>query len=57
MTQEKLILERLDRLEAQVAPVAESARSMRELKEELTPRVNEAVRAILERFPPDTGTE
>ena len=47
MTQEKLILERLDRLEAQVAPVAESARSMRELKEELTPRVNEAVQALI----------
>ena len=47
MTQEKLILERLDRLEAQMAPVAESARSMRELKEELTPRVNEAVQALI----------
>ncbi len=47
MTQEELILERLDRLEAQVAPVAESARSMRELKEELTPRVNEAVQALI----------
>ncbi len=47
MTQEELILERLDRLEAQMAPVAESARSMRELKEELTPRVNEAVQALI----------
>lgn len=47
MTQEELILERLERLEAQVAPVAESARSMRELKEELTPRVNEAVQALI----------
>ena len=47
MTQEELILERLDRLEAQVAPVAESARSMRELKEELMPRVNEAVQALI----------
>ena len=47
MTQEQLILERLDLLEAQVAPVAESARSMRELKEELTPRVNEAVQALI----------
>ena len=47
MTQEQLILERLDRLEAQVAPVAESARSMRELKEELAPRVNEAVQALI----------
>ncbi len=47
MTQQELILERLDRLEAQVAPVAESARSMRELKEELAPRVNEAVQALI----------
>jgi len=47
MTQEELILERLDRLETMVAPVAESARSMRELKEELTPRVNEAVQALI----------
>ena len=47
MTQEQLILDRLDRLEAQVAPVAESARSMRELKEELAPRVNEAVQALI----------
>jgi len=47
MTQEALILERLDRLEAQIAPVAESARSMRELKEELTPRVSEAVQALI----------
>lgn len=28
MTQQELILERLDRLEAQMAPVAESARSI-----------------------------
>lgn len=47
MTQEELILERLDRLEAQMAPVAASARSMGELKEELTPRVNEAVQALI----------
>jgi len=47
MTREELILERLDRLEAQIAPVSESARSMNELKEELTPRVNEAVQALI----------
>ena len=47
MTQEALILERLDRLETQIAPVAESARSISELREELAPRVNEAVQALI----------
>jgi len=47
MTQEALILERLDRLEARIAPVAESARSISELREELAPRVNEAVQALI----------
>ena len=47
MTNEELILDRLDRLENQLAPMVESARSIRELKEELTPRVNEAVQALI----------
>ncbi len=47
MTQEERIIERLDRLEAQVAPLAVSARAMSELKEELAPRVNEAVQAMI----------
>ena len=47
MNNEELILERLDRMENQLAPMVESARSIRELKEDLTPRVNEAVQALI----------
>jgi len=35
MTNEELILERLDRIEKQIAPLAESARGLRELKDDL----------------------
>jgi uncharacterized protein YjgD (DUF1641 family) len=38
---------RLERLEQQIAPVADSARSISELREELAPRVNEAVKALI----------
>ncbi len=38
---------RLDRLERQVAPMAETARAVGELREELAPRVNEAVQALI----------
>ncbi|MFZ3048706.1 MAG: DUF1641 domain-containing protein, partial [Desulfatirhabdiaceae bacterium] len=38
---------RLDRLENQIQPLAEFARSAGELREELAPRVNEAVRALI----------
>ncbi len=47
MNNEKLILKRLDHLENQIAPVAESARSIRELRDELEPRLNEAVQALI----------
>lgn len=47
MTKEDLILDRLDRLEAQIAPLAASAKSIAELREELAPRVNEAVQALI----------
>ena len=47
MTTEELILERLDRLENQIAPLAESARAIGELREEMTPRVNELVQALI----------
>jgi len=47
MNNEQLILERLDALEKQVAPLAESARSLGELREDLAPRVNEAVHALI----------
>lgn len=48
MNQDALILDRLDRLEQEIAPMADSARSISELKEELAPRVNEAVKALIE---------
>jgi uncharacterized protein YjgD (DUF1641 family) len=47
MNNEELILKRLDHLENELAPVAESARSMRELRDELEPRLNEAVQALI----------
>jgi uncharacterized protein YjgD (DUF1641 family) len=39
MTNEELILERLDRIEARLAPMAESAAGFAELKDDLTPLV------------------
>ncbi|MCK5312127.1 MAG: DUF1641 domain-containing protein [Desulfobacteraceae bacterium] len=47
MTNEEKILERLERLEQKITPIAESAASIKELKEELAPRVNEAVQALI----------
>lgn len=47
MTNEEKILERLERLEQKITPIAESAASIKELKEELTPRVNEAVQSLI----------
>lgn len=47
MTNEEKILERLERLEEKITPIAESAASIKELKEELTPRVNEAVQSLI----------
>jgi uncharacterized protein YjgD (DUF1641 family) len=47
MNNEASILERLERLEQAIAPVADSANSIKELKEQLAPRVNEAVQALI----------
>jgi len=47
MTTEEMILERLDRLESQIAPLTASAKAIGELREELAPRVNEAVQALI----------
>ena len=47
MTHETDLIERLDRLEAQMAPLTESAKAIRELRDELAPRVNEAVQALI----------
>jgi uncharacterized protein YjgD (DUF1641 family) len=47
MTTEQMILDRLDRLERQIAPLTASAKALGELREELAPRVNEAVQALI----------
>lgn len=47
MKNEEIILDRLDQLKHEIAPVAASARSLQELREELAPRVNEAVKALI----------
>jgi len=47
MNHEEIILNRLDRLEQEIAPLADSARSISELRDELTPRINEAVKALI----------
>jgi uncharacterized protein YjgD (DUF1641 family) len=47
MTQETELIQRIDRLEAQVAPLAQSAKALSELRDELAPRVNEAVHALI----------
>jgi uncharacterized protein YjgD (DUF1641 family) len=47
MTTEQTILDRLDRLESQIAPLTTSARALGELREELAPRVSEAVQALI----------
>jgi uncharacterized protein YjgD (DUF1641 family) len=47
MTTEQMILDRLDRLESQIAPLTVSAKALGELREELAPRVSEAVQALI----------
>ena len=47
MTGDAELRERMDRMEAQIAPLAESAKVLAELREELAPRVNEAVNALI----------
>jgi uncharacterized protein YjgD (DUF1641 family) len=47
MTHEEEILARLERLENRIAPMAETASAVSELRDELAPRVNEAVHALI----------
>ena len=47
MENEASIIERLNSLEKKITPMAETARSVGELREELAPRVNEAVHALI----------
>ena len=47
MTEEQRILDAVEALRAEVAPLVGTARSMESLKKDLTPRVEEAVRALI----------
>ena len=47
MTNEELILERLDRIEAQLAPMAQTAGGIGELWDDLTPLSGQAIRLLI----------
>ncbi|MEJ2283694.1 MAG: DUF1641 domain-containing protein [Desulfobacterales bacterium] len=47
MTNEELILERLDRIEARLAPIAETAGGISELREDLVPLSGQAFRLLI----------
>jgi hypothetical protein len=47
MTNEQAMLERLDRLEKEIFILTDTARSLRELRDDITPRVNETVQALI----------
>ena len=47
MTNEELILERLDRIEAQLAPISQTAGSITELREDLIPLSGQAFRLLI----------
>ena len=48
MNNEQVIVERLDHLGQEIAILTDSARSLRELRDDLSPRVNEAVKVLIE---------
>ena len=47
MTNEELILERLDRIEAQLAPISQTAGGIKELREDLLPLSGQAFRLLI----------
>jgi uncharacterized protein YjgD (DUF1641 family) len=47
MTNEELILERLDRIEAQLAPITQTAGGIKELREDLIPLSGQAFRLLI----------
>ena len=47
MTNEELILERLDRIESQLAPITQTASGIRELREDLIPLSGQAFRLLI----------
>ena len=48
MNNDQAIMEQLDELGQEISVLTDSARSLRELRDDLSPRVNEAVRALIE---------
>lgn len=48
MTNEELILERLDRIEAQIVPLSRSVKSVQELRDDLTPLANNAFQLLIQ---------
>ena len=48
MNNEQAIIERLEDLEQELAVLTDSARSLRELRDDLSPRVNETVKVLIE---------
>jgi uncharacterized protein YjgD (DUF1641 family) len=47
MNDERLILQQLDHMGKEISSLSDSARSLQELREELSPRVNEAVQVLI----------
>jgi uncharacterized protein YjgD (DUF1641 family) len=47
MSLETELIQRMDRLESQITPLVESGKALGELREELEPRLNEAVQALI----------
>ena len=47
MNNEQAIMEQLDHLGKEIAVLTDSARSLRELRDDLSPRVNETVQALI----------
>ncbi|MBW2623993.1 MAG: DUF1641 domain-containing protein [Deltaproteobacteria bacterium] len=50
MTNEELILERLDRIEERLIPLTDTAGSLTELKDDMTPLINKTVQILIEEF-------
>jgi len=48
MTNEELILERLDRIEAQLAPISQTAAGIKDLREDLIPLSGQAFRLLIQ---------
>jgi len=48
MNNEQVIIDQLDHLGQEIATLTDSARSLRELRDDLSPRVNEAVKILIQ---------